>query len=45
MVRVEPLDNRALLFDIEGEQVGIAPATLTCLPSALAFCVPAATAG
>ncbi len=40
-VRVEPLDNRALLFDIEGEQIGIAPATLTCLPGAIAFCVPA----
>jgi diacylglycerol kinase (ATP) len=39
-VRVEPLDNRALLFDIEGEQIGIAPATLTCLPAALSFCAP-----
>ncbi len=38
-VRIEPLDNRALLFDVEGEQVGIAPATLTCLPSALNLCV------
>ncbi|HSP65282.1 MAG TPA: diacylglycerol kinase family protein [Candidatus Deferrimicrobium sp.] len=38
-VRVEPLDNRALLFDVEGEQVGIAPATLTCLPGALNVCV------
>jgi diacylglycerol kinase (ATP) len=44
-VRVEPLDNRALLFDIEGEQIGIAPATLTCLPAALTFCVPPPTAG
>ncbi len=43
-VRVEPLDNRALLFDVEGEQVGIAPATLTCLPGAISFCVPAPTA-
>ena len=32
-VRVEPLDSRPLLFDIEGEQIGIAPATLTCLPA------------
>jgi YegS/Rv2252/BmrU family lipid kinase len=40
-VRVEPLDNRALLFDVEGEQIGIAPATLTCLPGAIAFCAPA----
>jgi YegS/Rv2252/BmrU family lipid kinase len=39
-VRVEPLDNRALLFDIEGEQIGIAPATLSCLPAALSICVP-----
>jgi YegS/Rv2252/BmrU family lipid kinase len=43
-VRVEPLDNRALLFDIEGEQIGIAPATLSCLPAALSFCVPGARA-
>lgn len=40
-VRVEPLDDRALLFDIEGEQIGRAPATLTCIPSSLRFCVPA----
>ena len=44
-VRVEPLDNRALLFDIEGEQIGIAPATLTCLPGALRLCVPRSAAG
>ncbi len=43
-VRVEPLDERPLLFDIEGEQIGIAPATLACLPGALTFCVPAARA-
>jgi YegS/Rv2252/BmrU family lipid kinase len=41
-VRVEPLDQRPLLFDIEGEQIGMAPATLTCVPSALRFCVEAA---
>jgi diacylglycerol kinase (ATP) len=40
-VRVEPLDSRPLLFDIEGEQIGRAPATLTCIPDALRFCVPA----
>jgi diacylglycerol kinase (ATP) len=39
-VRIEPLDSRPLLFDIEGEQIGMAPATLTCLPGALRFCVP-----
>jgi diacylglycerol kinase (ATP) len=38
-VRVEPLDSRPLLFDIEGEQIGTAPATLSCLPGALRFCV------
>ncbi len=44
-VRVEPLDDRALLFDIEGEQIGAAPATLTCLPAALSICVPPGEAG
>jgi diacylglycerol kinase (ATP) len=43
-VRVEPFDDRPLLFDIEGEQIGRAPATLTCIPAALRFCVPAAGA-
>ena len=38
-VRVEPLDDRPLLFDIEGEQIGRAPATLTCLPGAINLCV------
>jgi len=38
-VRVEPLDTRPLLFGIEGEQIGVAPATLTCLPGALRVCV------
>jgi diacylglycerol kinase (ATP) len=38
-VRVEPLDHRPLLFDIEGEQIGRAPATLTCLPGLLNICV------
>jgi YegS/Rv2252/BmrU family lipid kinase len=40
-VRVEPLDSRPLLFDIEGEQIGRAPATLTCIPGSMRFCVPA----
>jgi diacylglycerol kinase family enzyme len=43
-VRVEPLDSRPLLFDIEGEQIGAAPATLACLPSAVRFCVAASSA-
>lgn len=38
-VRVEPLDARPLLFDIEGEQIGRAPATLTCIPGAINLCV------
>ena len=44
-VRVEPRDDRPLLFDIEGEQVGRAPATLTCLPAAISVCVPALEPG
>ena len=38
-VRVEPLDDRPLLFDVEGEQVGRAPATLTIVPQALRLVV------
>ena len=41
VVHVEPLDEWPLLFDIEGEQIGAAPATLTCMPAALSVCVPA----
>ncbi|MDQ2960815.1 MAG: diacylglycerol kinase family lipid kinase [Candidatus Dormibacteraeota bacterium] len=37
-VRVEPLDDQSLLFDVEGEQVGTAPATLTCLHNAVTIC-------
>jgi YegS/Rv2252/BmrU family lipid kinase len=37
-VRVESL-GRPLLFDVEGEQVGATPATVTCLPGALTLCV------
>jgi YegS/Rv2252/BmrU family lipid kinase len=44
-IRVEPLDDRPLLFDIEGEQVGQAPATVTCLPSVLNVCVAKANDG
>jgi len=29
----------ATIFDIEGEQIGVAPATLTCMPGALRVCV------
>ena len=31
-----------MLFDVEGEQVGTTPATLTCLPSAIRLCAPGA---
>jgi YegS/Rv2252/BmrU family lipid kinase len=41
VVTVTPLEQRPILFDVEGEQVGRAPATLTCLPSAVRVCAPA----
>jgi diacylglycerol kinase family enzyme len=34
-----------MLFDVEGEQVGTTPATLTCLPNALRLCAPRAGKG
>jgi YegS/Rv2252/BmrU family lipid kinase len=40
VVTVTPLEQRPILFDVEGEQVGRAPATLTCLPGALRVCAP-----
>jgi len=40
VVIVTPLEQRPILFDVEGEQVGRAPATLTCLPGALRLCAP-----
>jgi diacylglycerol kinase (ATP) len=40
VVTVTPLEQRPVLFDVEGEQVGRAPATLTCLPRALRLCAP-----
>lgn len=30
-----------LLFDVEGEQVGMTPAMMTCLPRAISLCAPA----
>jgi YegS/Rv2252/BmrU family lipid kinase len=39
-VSVTPLEDDPLLFDIEGEQVGQAPATLTCLPAAIRLAAP-----
>jgi len=43
VVTVTPLEQRPVLFDVEGEQVGRAPATLTCLPGALRVCAPVLT--
>jgi YegS/Rv2252/BmrU family lipid kinase len=39
VVRVSCQDA-PMLFDVEGEQVGTTPATLTCLPSAIRLCAP-----
>ncbi len=33
-------DGAPMLFDVEGEQVGSTPATLTCLPAAIRLCAP-----
>ena len=41
VVAVTPLEDRPVIFDVEGEEVGRAPATLTCLPGALRLCAPA----
>jgi diacylglycerol kinase (ATP) len=38
-------DGRPMLFDVEGEQVGTTPATLTCLPEALTLCAPSTARG
>lgn len=40
-VRVEHR-GQPLLFDVEGEQVGRTPATITCLPGSIRLCVGAA---
>lgn len=37
-VEVVPLEEPAPLFDLDGEQVGAAPARITCLPGALRVC-------
>jgi YegS/Rv2252/BmrU family lipid kinase len=39
VVRVS-CEDAPMLFDVEGEQVGTTPATLTCLPSAIRICAP-----
>ena len=44
VVRVES-DGEPMLFDVEGEQVGTTPATLTCLPDAITVCAGASGGG
>jgi diacylglycerol kinase (ATP) len=39
VVRVS-CEDPPMLFDVEGEQVGTTPATLTCLPAAIRLCAP-----
>jgi YegS/Rv2252/BmrU family lipid kinase len=39
VVRVS-CDGAPMLFDVEGEQVGTTPATLTCIPGAISLCAP-----
>jgi YegS/Rv2252/BmrU family lipid kinase len=39
-VRVTPLDDEPLRFEMEGEEVGPAPATATLLPAAVRLAVP-----
>jgi diacylglycerol kinase (ATP) len=38
-------DGVPMLFDVEGEQVGSTPATLTCIPGAISLVCPAPGAG
>ena len=38
-------EDPPMLFDVEGEQVGATPATLTCLPGAIRLCAPQAGKG
>jgi len=38
-------DGDPMLFDVEGEQVGTTPATLTCLPGAITLCAPHTAGG
>ncbi|HEV7466529.1 MAG TPA: diacylglycerol kinase family protein [Candidatus Dormibacteraeota bacterium] len=39
-VRVVPLEQPALCFEMEGEEVGPAPATVEILPAAIRLCAP-----
>ena len=38
-------DGAPMLFDVEGEQIGATPATLTCLPAAISLCAPGLGSG
>ncbi len=38
-------DGEPMLFDVEGEQVGTTPATLTCLPEAITLCAASSGGG
>jgi diacylglycerol kinase (ATP) len=38
-------DGEPMLFDVEGEQVGTTPATVTCLPEAITLCAPTPSGG
>ncbi len=40
-VEITPLSGSRMLFDVEGEQIGGAPAVITVLPSAIRLCAPA----
>lgn len=44
-IAVTPLDGAEFLFDVEGEQAGAAPATVTVLPGALRLCAPGVRSG
>ena len=39
-IRVTPLDGTPMPFDVDGEHIGAAPATIRVLPGALRLCAP-----
>jgi diacylglycerol kinase (ATP) len=45
VVRVSCEGSSPMLFDVEGEQVGTTPATLTCMSGAISLCAPPAGEG
>ena len=42
-IRITPLGSTAMPFDVDGEHVGAAPATIRLLPQALTLCAPRPT--